>query len=151
VLGDVQVRHRRDDGPLGVVEMTEGDEMVGQGAGLVEGPGLEGGHELDLVDQAILEGEQSEEQIARGVDPRRHDRQLPSLLSLANHPGEVPHRLPKKGVAARGCHCNEVPAGLLGIPLPRRILGLGAEGTTVRHSARGRTPPALFLGRMCQV
>jgi hypothetical protein len=57
VLGDVQAHHRVDDDPLAVVKMTEGDEMVGQSTGLVEGPGLEGGHELDLVDQTILEGE----------------------------------------------------------------------------------------------
>src|SRR5262249_46318558 len=57
VLSDVQVCHRLDDSPLSAAEMTERDEMVGQAAGLVEGPGLEGGHELDLVDQTILEGE----------------------------------------------------------------------------------------------
>src|SRR5262249_55467615 len=34
----------------------------------VQGPGLEGGHELDLVDQAVLEGEQAEEQVAIGGD-----------------------------------------------------------------------------------
>ena len=36
--------------------------------GLVQGPGLEGGDELGLVDQAVLKGEQSEEQVAVGVD-----------------------------------------------------------------------------------
>jgi hypothetical protein len=35
---------------------------------------MEGGHELSLIDQARLERQQSEEQIARGVDRTRHDR-----------------------------------------------------------------------------
>ena len=49
---------------------------------------------------------------------------------------------PKKEVAARGCHCNEVPAGLLGSPLPRRILGRAADGAAVRLGSRGRRPPS---------
>jgi hypothetical protein len=40
--------------------------VVGQAPGLVAGPGLEGGDELDLVDQAVLEREQSEEKTAAG-------------------------------------------------------------------------------------
>ena len=71
VFGDVQVRHRLDHGPLGVVEMTEGEEMVGQGPGLVQRPGLESGHELDLVDQPVLKREQSEEEMAVSGD---HDK-----------------------------------------------------------------------------
>src|SRR5262249_33289030 len=43
------------------------DEVVGQRPGLVAGPGLEGGDELALVDQAVLEREQAEEQVAVGV------------------------------------------------------------------------------------
>ena len=43
-------------------------EVVGQAPGLVAGPGLEGGHELALVDQAVLQCEQSEEEIAIGGD-----------------------------------------------------------------------------------
>ena len=61
-------------------------------------------------------------------------------------PGKVPHRLQRKEVAARGCHCNEVPAGLLGIPLPRRILGLGADGTTVAVRREGELP-RVVLGK----
>src|SRR5262249_20574308 len=68
VLGDVQVRHHLDCGTLGVVQVTEADEMGGQVAGLVQGPGLEGSHELGLVDQAVLKREQSEEQMAVGGD-----------------------------------------------------------------------------------
>ena len=40
--------------------------MVGQALGLVAGPGLEGGDELALVDQAVLKREQSEEEMAVG-------------------------------------------------------------------------------------
>jgi hypothetical protein len=68
VLGHVQVRHRLDDSPLGLVEMSEDDEMVGQATGLVERPGLEAGHKLALVNQPILEGKQSKEQVAVGGD-----------------------------------------------------------------------------------
>jgi hypothetical protein len=42
--------------------------VVGQGAGLVEGPRLEGGDELALVDQAVLQGEQAEVEVALGGD-----------------------------------------------------------------------------------
>jgi hypothetical protein len=34
VLGDVQDHHRSDDGSLSVIEVTEGDQMVGKGADL---------------------------------------------------------------------------------------------------------------------
>ena len=50
------------------VEVAAGGEVVGQGPGLVAGPGVEGGDELALVDQAVLEGEQAEEQVAVGGD-----------------------------------------------------------------------------------
>ena len=55
-----------DRGTLLGVEVAAGDEVVGQGPGLVAGPGLEGGDELALVDQAVLQGEQAEEQVAVG-------------------------------------------------------------------------------------
>src|SRR5262249_31490638 len=66
VLLHVQADHGLDAGALVVVEVTAGGEVLGQGAGLIAGPGLEGGDELALVDQAVLEGEQSEEQVAFG-------------------------------------------------------------------------------------
>src|SRR5262249_7652117 len=44
------------------------DEVLGQLAGLVASPGLEGGDELDLVDQAVLQREQTEEQVTFGGD-----------------------------------------------------------------------------------
>jgi hypothetical protein len=54
------------------VEVTPGDEWVGQAPGFVAGPGLEGSHELDLVDQAVLKREQSEQEMA--VSGGGHDR-----------------------------------------------------------------------------
>jgi hypothetical protein len=51
---------QQDQSGTGVgVEVAAADEVVGQGAGLVERPGLEGGHELPLVDQPVLQREQS--------------------------------------------------------------------------------------------
>ena len=41
-------------------------EVLGQGPGLVAGPGLEGGDELRLVDQADLQRDQAEEEVAVG-------------------------------------------------------------------------------------
>src|SRR6478752_9629183 len=58
VLGDEALQQ----GTLLGVEVAAGDEVLGQGPDLVASPGLEGGHELDVVDQAVLKGEQSEEQ-----------------------------------------------------------------------------------------
>ena len=60
--------HGLDAGALVGVEVAAGDEVVGQGPGLVAGPGLEGGDELALVDQAVLQGQQAEEQVAVGGD-----------------------------------------------------------------------------------
>ena len=57
-----------DRGALVGVEVAAGDEVVGQRPGLVAGPGLEGGDELALVDQAVLQGEQAEEEVAVGGD-----------------------------------------------------------------------------------
>src|SRR5262245_26629546 len=83
----------------------------------------------------------------------RHNRQLPSPLALANHPGKVLHRFPRKEVAPRGCYCNEMPARLLGVPLAMCILGLRAEGsvrrTEIRSSRRIAHParsPSLVEG-----
>jgi hypothetical protein len=67
VLLEIASHQGRDGESIVGIEVAAADEVVGQGAGLVERPGLEGGHELDLVDQPILEGEQSEEQVAVGV------------------------------------------------------------------------------------
>ena len=64
VLFQVPGHQRLDDGPVVGVEMAHGDEVLGQRPALVERPGLEGPDEPGLVDQAVLQGEQSEEEIA---------------------------------------------------------------------------------------
>jgi hypothetical protein len=46
------------------VEVTPGDELVGQAPGLVAGPGLKGGDKRVLVGHAVLERDQSEEEVA---------------------------------------------------------------------------------------
>ena len=130
MLLQVQRDHRLDAGSLLGVEVTMADEVNRQRSALIAGPRLKGGHELHLIDQAVLEREQAEEQVARGVDRTGHDRQLPRLLSLTKKAGKVQHMLQRRVVAARRCNYNEVPARLLGLPFPRRILGPGADGTT---------------------
>ena len=42
--------------------------MIREGADLVQGPGAEGGHELALVNQPVLQRKQAEEQVAFGGD-----------------------------------------------------------------------------------
>ena len=64
----MQRNHGLDGGTLVVVEVAAGVEVRRQRPGLVSGPGLEGGDELGLVDQAVLKGQQAEEQVAVGVD-----------------------------------------------------------------------------------
>ena len=55
VLLEVQRDQRLDRSALVVVEVATGDEVIGHRAGLVAGPGVEGGDELALVDQADSE------------------------------------------------------------------------------------------------
>ena len=55
VLLDVACHKGIDSGAIVSIEVAAGDEVVG------EGPGLEGGHELALVDQADLQRQQTEE------------------------------------------------------------------------------------------
>ena len=63
----VDVGQRLQQRPLGRrIEVAAGFQVVGQAPGLVERPGLEGGHELALVDEAVLKGEQSEQEMTVG-------------------------------------------------------------------------------------
>ena len=79
------------------VEVAAGDEVVGQGPGLVAGPGLEGGDELGLVDQAVLQGEQAEEQVAVGGDGGHG-----AILPGGRH-GRWPFGPRRRGPAAGAC------------------------------------------------
>ena len=54
VLLDVACHQGIHSGSIVGIKVAASDEVVGQGAGLVEGPGLEGGYELALVNQPVL-------------------------------------------------------------------------------------------------
>src|SRR5262249_57152778 len=60
--------HGLDAGALVGVEVAATDEVVGEGAGLVERPRLERGDNVALVDQPVLQREQAEEQVAVSGD-----------------------------------------------------------------------------------
>jgi hypothetical protein len=68
MLLNMKSRHGIDDGPPGLIEMTQADEVVGETASLIEGPGIEPGHKLRLVDQSVLEGDQAEQEVTIGGD-----------------------------------------------------------------------------------
>jgi hypothetical protein len=85
VLLEVARHQRLDDGPVLRVEVAAGEEVLGQGPGTVAGPGLEGGDELALVDQAVLERQQAEEQVAVGVDGSHR-----AFLSVVRHQVQAP-------------------------------------------------------------
>ena len=63
---DVRAARASTTEPLGGIEMARRREVVGQGPRLVAGPGVERGDELRLLDQAVLQGEQAEEEMAVG-------------------------------------------------------------------------------------
>jgi hypothetical protein len=67
MLLEVESDHRLDGRSLVRVKMSELNEVVGQRSGLIASPGVEGRHELGLVDEAILECEQPEEQMICGA------------------------------------------------------------------------------------
>ncbi len=64
VFPDVQRDDRVDAGAGVGVEVTAGDELVGQASGLVAGPGLKSRDKGALVDQPVLKREQSEKKMA---------------------------------------------------------------------------------------
>src|SRR4051812_42608490 len=68
VLLDVACYEGIDRGSVVGIEVAATDEVVRQGAGLVERPGLEGGHQLALVDQPVLKGQQSKQKVAVSGD-----------------------------------------------------------------------------------
>ena len=61
---DVHGRQGLDGGSLGGIEVPQGDQVIGQGSRLVARPGVERGDELSLLDQAVLQGQQAEEEVA---------------------------------------------------------------------------------------
>jgi hypothetical protein len=55
VLLDVACHEGLDRGSVVGIEVAAVDEVIGQGAGLLERPGLEGGDELGLVTERCIE------------------------------------------------------------------------------------------------
>ena len=62
----MQVGQGLDGGAAGGIDVPQRDQVVGQGPRLVAGPGVERGDELRLLDQAGLQGQQAEEEMAVG-------------------------------------------------------------------------------------
>ena len=62
----VDVGQGLQQGPLGRSQVPAGFQVVGEAPGLVERPRLERGHELALVDEAVLKGEQAEQEMTVG-------------------------------------------------------------------------------------
>jgi hypothetical protein len=73
----VQGDHRLDPGPLLGVEVTAADEVLGQRAALIARPGGERREQRSLIDQAVLQRQHAEEQVARGVGGAQHGGRLP--------------------------------------------------------------------------
>ena len=69
---EVPGREGLEDRPIKGLEVPAFHEVVGQGACLVRGPGLEGADEAVLVDQPVLEREQSKQKVTRRVVGRLH-------------------------------------------------------------------------------
>ena len=133
VLLEVAGHQGLDGGSVVGVEVAAADEVVGQGAGLVERPGLEGGDELALVDQAVLQGQQAEEQVAVGGEgghgeaPGREPP--PTRPAAAPEPGGGGRRIGR--IIAHGSVASR-PAG----PVPIAPGG-------VRLLGRSRSPDSL--------
>ena len=53
------------------------NEVVSEAASLFAGPGVKCSDELPLLDQAVLQRQNTEEQVARRIESREHDRLLP--------------------------------------------------------------------------
>ena len=100
---DVEGDHRLDGGNSPGVDVAEGGEVVGDRPGLVESPGSETAEQLVVGDQAVLEGEQAEDQVTVGVSGHR------SGLPGRNDPGMVSRRdqrIEEAGKEARSTECK---------------------------------------------
>ena len=58
MTGDVCSSQALQERPVLLVEVAQGNEVSGKGLGLVAGPRVEGGDQLRLVNQSVLEREQ---------------------------------------------------------------------------------------------
>ena len=110
------------------VEVAAVGQVVGQAPGLVERPGLEGGHELHLVDEPVLQREQPEQEVAVGGGS--HGELRANALSPASPAtGTEPGR--EGSVATRGLsHCAYWRCISAGPPTSSRVLLLACNGHT---------------------
>ncbi len=76
---ELLLRHAGEERAALGVDRALFDEDLGEGLALVPGPGSEGGEELLLVDQADLQPEQPEEQVARRLITSSHGRRSPRV------------------------------------------------------------------------
>ena len=77
MLLEVPRDQRLDRASIVGVQIAPGHKMLGQRPLFLERPGLKGRDELRLVDQPILQSEQTEEEIAIGIDGS-HEVGLPN-------------------------------------------------------------------------
>jgi hypothetical protein len=113
---------------------SSGGQVLGQWPRLVGGPGLECGEELDLVDEAVLGGEQAEEQVAIG-DDGGHEAGLPGdrHRPRASSPDGGGDR-PVRGRPVRSSHVGSPHAAL-------RARSDSARARRPRGCACGMTHP----------
>ena len=72
VLLEVPSDQGLDRGAVVGVEISAADEVLGQRSILPERPCLKGRDELSLIDQPVLQGEESEQQVTRGIGGSWH-------------------------------------------------------------------------------
>src|SRR5207302_964162 len=121
-----------------------GGEVVGQRPGAVARPGAEGGDELVLVDQAVLQGKQAEEQVALSSDGS-HGASLPEgrrerciAWSAPDVGSQRPGRAGSDGLSHEGS-AQAAPPRPIRSNLPRVRRPSGSACGRVRLLGRKRT------------
>ena len=85
MLFDVKADHGLDHASLAGIEVAAIAEMFGQRLAFGASPGFKGGDELVLVDQTVLQGNQSEEKLAFDVRSHEiHSRSRPDVGSYVS-------------------------------------------------------------------
>src|SRR5262249_50243310 len=132
---EVALDHRLDGTSILGVEIAEGGELVGQRPGLDSGPGLGGGDELGLVDQAVLQRGRAEEELALGVgghgwpsQPRRDGGPSrappPSEARPSREADRSDYRIRRRPTP----HHSSGPSSRPKFALPRRVRGRSYKG-----------------------
>src|SRR5262249_57349495 len=122
VAGEVGGGQALQQGAMRRVQVAQSDQVVGQRAGLVLGPGVEGGHQRRPIDQAGLEGQQAQEKMAGCI---------PGVISRLRPPTR-----PRRAAAN--------PARVGSASSSRSICASDAMMWKKKRPAR-ETPPVLFL------